>query len=90
MYDNAKGNRSHYEPYKTGDHSRHDTSMTKSSSKREDKLDDFGSVLDKMKKSRKSSHSRNNSKNNRSFDQALNHEDIIEQGLKSVDYKVNN
>ena len=88
MCDNAKGNRSQYEPYKSGDHSRNDTSMTKSSSKREEKLDDFGSVLDKMKKLRRSSHSRTNSKNNRSFDQALNNDDNIEQCLKSVDYKV--
>jgi len=63
--------------------------MNKGSSKRDEKNDDFNSVLERMKKSLKSGSSRNISKEDlRTSDQTINPEEIFESHDRTFDQKV--
>lgn len=91
MYESLKGYRSnsHGEVQKSTENSRLETSMFRNSSKREEKGDDFSTVLEKMKKTLRSGHSRNSSKDNlRGTEHTINPEEILEHDAKAFDSKV--
>jgi len=66
-------------------------SINRGSSKRDEKSDDFNSVLERMKKSLKSGSNRNVSKEDlRTSDQTINPEELFESHDRTFDQKVYN
>lgn len=94
IYEGSKGYRSNSqssqsEIHKSVETSKIDLSINKGSSKRDEKNEDFNSVLERMKKSLKSGNSRNVSKEDlRTSDQTINPEEIFDSHDRTFDQKV--